>query len=98
MDIVDAQIHLFLNMDVTAAIAVMDSLGIQAALIDEFWGYDGDDPLPGYKTPNGSFRPTAPGAAMASLKYPERFSGLLRIDPPPADFANLMSRANAAPQ
>jgi len=28
MDIVDAQIHLFLNMDVTAAIAVMDSLGI----------------------------------------------------------------------
>jgi len=98
MDIVDAQIHLFLNMDVTAAIAVMDSLGIQAALIDEFWGYDGDDPLPGYKTPNGSFRPIAPGAAMASMKYPERFSWLLRIDPHDEDFDNLMGEVKASPQ
>ena len=39
MDIVDSQIHLFLTMNADAAIAAMNSIGIQAALIDEFWGY-----------------------------------------------------------
>jgi len=37
MDIVDAQIHLFLTMDIDACLAAMSSMGIQAALIDEFW-------------------------------------------------------------
>jgi hypothetical protein len=36
MDIVDSQIHLFLTMDTDGAIAAMNSIGIQAALIDEF--------------------------------------------------------------
>ncbi len=74
MDIVDAQIHLFLTMDIDACLAAMNSMGIQAALIDEFWGYEGDHPLPGHLTSHGVFRPTAPGAMMASMKYPERFS------------------------
>lgn len=98
MDIVDSQIHLFLNMDATAGLSAMDSLGIQAALIDEFWGYDGDHPMPGYKTAEGVFRPTAPGAAMASMKHPDRFSWLLRVDPLDKNFDTLMAEVKSSPQ
>ena len=98
MDIVDAQIHLFITMDETAGLAVMDSLGIQAALIDEFRGYDGDDPRPGYRTAEGIYRPTATGAAAAAHSHPERFSWLLRVDPFDHEFERLMSDVKAAPQ
>jgi L-fuconolactonase len=100
MDIVDAQIHLHLTMNEGEAIAAMDSLGIQAALIDEFWGYEGDshDPPPGYKLPGGVFRPVAPGATMASMKHPDRFSWLLRIDPHDPDLDSQMDQVKAAPQ
>jgi predicted TIM-barrel fold metal-dependent hydrolase len=97
MDIVDAQIHLFLNMDIDACLAAMNSMGIQAALIDEFWGYEGDHPLPGHLTSHGVFRPTAPGAMMASMKYPDRFSWLLRIDPRDSDFNNIVSSVRSSP-
>ena len=99
MDIVDAQIHLFLTMDAAGGIAAMDSIGIQAALIDEFWGYEGDshDPRPGYKA-DGVFRPVAPGATMASMKHPDRFSWLLRIDPHDPQMDNLMAQVQASPQ
>jgi L-fuconolactonase len=82
LDIVDTQIHLNLTMDEKQALAVMDSLGIQAALIDEFWGHDPQTrhPAPGYVLPNGIFRPTAPGAEFAAARHPDRFSYLLRID------------------
>src|ERR1700750_1567554 len=98
MDIVDAQIHLFLTMDAAAGIAAMDSLGIQAALIDEFWGYDGDHPLPGHALPGGIFRPIAPGAGMASMKHPDRFSWLLRIDPLDPAYEASMAAVAASPQ
>lgn len=97
MDIVDSQIHLFLTMDAAAALAVMDSLGIQAALIDEFWGYEGDQPMPGYQTEDGVFRPRAPGATMASLRHPDRFSWLLRIHMFDKDFEALMAEVKASP-
>jgi L-fuconolactonase len=99
MDIVDSQIHLFLTMDVDGAIAAMNSIGIQAALIDEFWGYAGDshDPPPGYALPGGVFRPVAPGATMASMKHPDRFSWLLRINPRDPDLDSLMGQVKSSP-
>jgi len=99
MDVVDAQIHLFITMDPTAGLAVMDSLGIQAALIDEFRGYDEkDNALPGYGTEQGIFRSTASGAASAAHMHPERFSWLLRIDPFDRDYERLMEDVKASPQ
>ena len=99
MDIVDSQIHLFLTMDAASGIAAMDSLGIQAALIDEFWGYEGDshDPPPGYRD-GRIFRPVAPGATTASMRHPDRYSWLLRIDPhdPLKDCS--MAAVSASPQ
>jgi predicted TIM-barrel fold metal-dependent hydrolase len=97
MDIVDAQIHLFLNMDISAGLAAMDSMGIQAALIDEFWGYEDGHPQPGYVNEHDVFRPLAPGAEMASLKHPDRFSWLLRVDPHDRDFDNIISTVKAKP-
>jgi hypothetical protein len=91
MGVVDAQIHLFLNMDIEACLAAMNSMGIQAALIDDFSGYECEHRLPGYLTSHCVLRPTAPGAMMASMKHPDRFSWLLRIDPHDADFNNIMS-------
>jgi L-fuconolactonase len=98
MDIVDSQIHLFLTMNADAAIAAMNSIGIQAALIDEFWGYEGDshDPPPGYAIPGGVFRPIAPGATMASMKHPDRFSWLLRVDPRDPDLDSLMGQVKVS--
>jgi len=100
MDIVDTQIHLFLTMDTAAGLAAMDAMGIQAALVDEFWGYDGEshEPPPGYRTPSGVFRPVAPGATMASMKHPDRFSWLLRIDPQDPQMDQLMVQVKDAPQ
>ncbi|MGI4813882.1 MAG: amidohydrolase family protein [Janthinobacterium lividum] len=99
MDIVDAQIHLFLTMDTAAGLAAMDALGIQAALIDEFWGYVGDEhtPPPGYTPAGAPFRPVAPGAEMASMRHPERFSYLLRIDRADPELDSLMRLLKAAP-
>lgn len=98
MDIVDAQVHLFLTMDEAQAIAAMDALGIQAMLIDEFWGYDANkDPQPGYRLPGGMFRPISPGGERASMRHPERFSYLQRIDPSDPDGDSLMRIARASP-
>jgi L-fuconolactonase len=100
MDIVDAQIHLFLTIGPEAGLAAMDALGIQAAVIDEFWGYnsDTDEPQPGHHIEDGAFRPLAPGAQMASLRYPDRFSYLLRLDyrDPDLDWLAKQTAANPA--
>jgi L-fuconolactonase len=98
MDIVDSQIHLFLTLETDAAIAAMDALGIQAALIDEFWGYDEKgDPRPGYTVPGGIFRPTAPGGERASMLHPDRFAYLLRIHHKDPELKGLAGLAKAAP-
>lgn len=82
MDIVDSQIHLHLTMNAEETLAAMNSLGIQAAVIDEFWGFDEKTGRgnPGILLPEArAFRATAPGAELAALRHPERFSYLLRI-------------------
>jgi hypothetical protein len=77
----------------------MDALGIQAAVIDEFWGYDSDtdEPQPGHHVEGGAFRPVAPGAQMASLRYPDRFSYLLRIDYRDPDLDSIAKQTAANP-
>lgn len=81
-DIVDSQIHLFLTMDIPACLAAMDSIGVQAVIIDEFWGWDEAHgaPSPFVPLPHRRHRPVAPGAQMASMRHPDRFSYLLRVD------------------
>jgi len=99
MDIVDTQIHLFLTTGLEGGLAAMDALGIQAAIIDEFWGYDegSDEPKPGHKLENGAYRPLAPCSQMAALHHPDRFSYLLRIDHRDPDLDSLAKQTAANP-
>lgn len=106
MDIVDAQIHLVTNAD--AAIAMLDALGIQAAVIDDYWGVNSKGEilsaqtgfthaLPGYTLSSGRFRPTSPAAELASMRYPDRFAYILRIDYLDPDAEVLLKMAKKSP-
>jgi L-fuconolactonase len=81
MDIVDAQVHAnMLGADVT--VAIMDALGIQAVLFDEFEAAADDGAMhPGYRLADGVFRCVGPNAEAAALRYPDRFAFLMRVDP-----------------
>jgi predicted TIM-barrel fold metal-dependent hydrolase len=80
MDIVDAQVHAnVLGTEVT--LAIMDALGIQAVLVDEYLAPDGKGGLlPGYPMANGVLRPVGPNAEAAALGHPERFGFLMRVE------------------
>src|SRR5207244_12725597 len=55
--VVDAQLHLNL-FGIEPALAAMDAVGVDAVVVDEFWGFDEDrNPIPGHRLPNGSYRP-----------------------------------------
>ncbi|MEE8306612.1 MAG: amidohydrolase family protein [Gammaproteobacteria bacterium] len=77
MDIVDSQIH-FGPGGVEDILADMDRLGIQACLVDEFWGLETWGP--GYTLPNGTFRPTRPTVELAAALHPDRFGYVARVD------------------
>ena len=77
MDIVDSQIH-FGPGGVDEILAEMDALGIQACLVDEFWGLETWGP--GYTLPNGVFRPTRPTIELAAVQHPERFGYVARVE------------------
>jgi L-fuconolactonase len=81
MDIVDAQVHA--NMLGTAiTLAIMDALGVQAVLFDEFDAPAEDGKLlPGYRLANGAFRNVGPNAEAAAIRHPDRFTFLMRVDP-----------------
>jgi hypothetical protein len=81
MDIVDAQVHAnVLGAEVT--LAVMDALGIQGVLFDEYQTTDQDGtPQPGYRLADGAFRPVGLNAEAAALRHPERFAVLMRMNP-----------------
>lgn len=81
MDIVDAQVHAnMLGTDTT--VAIMDALGVQAVLYDEFEAAADDGAMhPGYRLANGVFRSVGPAAEAAALRYPDRFAFLMRVDP-----------------
>ena len=83
MDILDAQFHLTPGQT-DATLGSMDALGIDSVLIEEYWY----DPVefeqgilgPGYPLENGAWRSIFPGAEMASILNPDRFSFYVRID------------------
>jgi predicted TIM-barrel fold metal-dependent hydrolase len=81
MDIVDTQVHAnVLGTEVT--LAIMDALGIQGVLFDEYLGTTDDGALhPGYRLANSAFRNVGPNAEAAALRHPERFAFLMRVDP-----------------
>jgi hypothetical protein len=81
MDIVDAQVHAnMLGTEVT--VAIMDALGVQGVLFDEYQRTDGDGAAqPGYRLADGTFRPIGPNAESAALRHPERFAFPMRVDP-----------------
>jgi predicted TIM-barrel fold metal-dependent hydrolase len=82
MDILDGQVHANV-IGIEATLAIMDALGIQSALLDEYVG-PADNPsqlLPAYKLANGVFRPIGPTAEAAALEYPDRFAFLMRVHP-----------------
>lgn len=88
LDIVDTQVHVFNGLgtsgrplDLPAALGAMDALGVTSVIIDEFWSPDADgNTLPGHAVAGGSFRPTCPGAELASMLHPDRFSIMLRVN------------------
>lgn len=97
MDIVDAQVHAnMLGTDVT--LAIMDALGIQAVVFDEFEAPGEDGVLhPGYRLPNGSFRNVGPNAEAAALRHPDRFAFLMRVDPTDPGIESWIETLTAAP-
>ncbi|WP_322857341.1 amidohydrolase family protein [Mycobacterium shigaense] len=97
MDIIDAQVHAnMLGTDV--ALAIMDALGIQAAVFDEFESANEDGTLrPGYRLCNGSFRNVGPNAEAAALQHPDRFAFLMRVDPTDPGLESWIETLTAAP-
>lgn len=101
MDIVDTQLHLGPG-PVEPALEEMDALGIRSVLIEEFWvGAQGDGPhdalMPGYRLPGGAWRAVHPTAMSASLRYPDRFSYVVRLDRRDPDLENFMRAVAAEP-
>lgn len=81
MDIVDAQVHAN-SLGTEATLAIMDALGIQGLLFDEYEGVGDDGTLrPSYRLANGHFRAIGPNAEAAALRYPDRFTFMMRVDP-----------------
>ncbi|MFC6357092.1 amidohydrolase family protein [Luethyella okanaganae] len=81
MEIVDAQVHL--NMvGLQAGLVAMDAAGIDALVIDEFWGFDEHGrPLPNYPLSGGSVRHTSPLGEEAVARHPDRFAYVTRVQP-----------------
>jgi predicted TIM-barrel fold metal-dependent hydrolase len=89
LDVVDTQVHLFHKMSPEACLFAMDSLGIQAVLIDEMWEQVMPAP-PFQRLPNGADRPLTDGARMASMRHPDRFKYLKRVNHQDPELATLI--------
>lgn len=101
MDILDAQVHLNHWLDEKETLGVMDALGIRSALIDECWDFgEGRPPhaaKPYYQLPGGAYRPVSPGGMASSLRHPDRFSYLLRMNPLDPELDSWMAQAASVP-
>ena len=63
--IIDTQIHIGPGK-IEETLAAMDALGIQSALIDEYWLSDMFAYHPNHPLENGAIRPVCPTAELAS--------------------------------
>lgn len=81
MDVVDTQVHTTVfNTD--TVLSMMDAVGIQAVLIDDYLFTEEDGAnRPYYRLANGAARAIGPAAEAAALNFPDRFSYVMRIDP-----------------
>lgn len=100
LDIIDCQYHMG-EGDIEPTLRAMDALGIRALLIDEFWGQFGTTHpthiQPGYSLANGAWRAAWPTAEHASLRYPDRFSYLVRIDRLDPELESVMRTVGSSP-
>jgi predicted TIM-barrel fold metal-dependent hydrolase len=100
MEIVDGQVHVGAG-GIEAMLAAMDTLGISAVLIDEYWGRSAPSDWshfePGYLLPNGAWRPVCPVAEQAGLLHPERIAYLLRVERRDPELAGLLRLLSSSP-
>lgn len=89
MDIVDAQIHAN-HRGIDACIAIMDALGVNAAIID-IW------PPERTKTPSGVMRFEYKFGEEAVSRFPGRFGYVARFDPADPEIDGLMAQVRKAP-
>lgn len=95
-DIVDAQIHMGPG-GIDTVLAAMDALGIQGAVVDEYWlrSFDSE---PHHVLPGGGYRPLCPTAEIAGQLHPDRFAWLLRVHRLDPEFAAVVRQVRDAPQ
>jgi L-fuconolactonase len=83
IEIIDGQYHIGRGA-ISETLSAMDALGIQGAILDEYWGTQRDASFlrtdPGYDLANGAFRTASPTAELACLLHSDRFSYLVRVD------------------
>jgi len=89
MEIVDAQVHAN-HRGIEQSIAVMDAVGVNAAVID-VW------PPVRNKLPSGVFRFEYPFAEEAVKRFPERFAYVARFDPNDPEIDELVGQVRKAP-
>jgi predicted TIM-barrel fold metal-dependent hydrolase len=76
----------------------MDVVGVNAVVVDEFWGFDdARHPVPGYTLPGGSYRPISPTAELAVALHPERFAYVVRYEPDDPDLGSLIAELRSHP-
>ncbi len=89
MEIVDAQVHAN-HRGLDQSIAIMDALGVNAAIID-VW------PPERTKLPNGVFRYTYKFAEEAVSRFPSRFAYVVRFDPNDHEVDDQVAQVRQAP-
>jgi predicted TIM-barrel fold metal-dependent hydrolase len=89
MEIVDAQVHAN-HRGLEHSVAIMDALGVTAAIID-VW------PPERTKLPNGVYRYTYKFAEDAVTRFPGRFAYVVRFDPNDQEVDGQVSQVRQAP-
>jgi L-fuconolactonase len=97
LDVIDAQVHLTLDLDETALLASMNALGITGALLDEHW-VTSDQALPAAPLPGGAFRPLSLYAHGAAIRHPQRFKYIQRVERTDPELSGVLRMLGASPQ
>lgn len=96
-EVVDAQVHLN-SLPLDTALTVMDAVGVDAVVIDEFTGFDPAGRVePGFELDGGAWRYTAQYSEEAVAAHPERFAFVTRLDPADPELDDRMARLHDRP-